>query len=667
MNHPSETHLSTKLHSLDAPDKVEDSLEQAVLWICNHYDRPTSAAALWAGLSRPLRMTPALAIRALHARGLQTGLVRRPLDEIFSYLMPVILLDKDGGACVLLRRLNLNAAGGDRRYEVLLPEAGNGSTVLTGSELNERYSGHCLFIKPEPKPDLRAGDPLPEPDSHWLWSTLWKYKRNYLSTILAALMINVLALAITFFTMNVYDRVVPNQAYTTLWSLGAGVVLAMLFEFISRNVRTYVIDVAGKKADLVLGSLLFHQAMSMRLESRPANTGSFAYQLREFESVREFATSATLAALTDLPFVFLFLWVTHMVAGELAWVVLWAAALVVLVSVAIQWPLARVMRENLKESAQKQGVVIEAIEGVEALKAATAEGFMQHKWEQYSALAATSTMKSRLLSGLATNATMLITQLCTVIMIVWGVYLISDGHLSLGGLIGAIILSGRALAPLNLLVGLAVRFQQAAAALTTLNKLMKQPTEREATRTYLSCPKLDRGIEANGLTFTYPNAAAPTVKPVLRGVTLSIASGEKVAIIGRIGSGKSTMLRMLAGLYQPQEGQVLADGLDIRQIDPNDWRSTVSFLQQEPRLFFGTLRENVMMGRPNASEEAFLQAMRITGLDLLAASHPSGFDMPIGEMGRGLSGGQQQLVALARTLLLQPRVTLYNSSTMHCA
>jgi len=404
-------------------------------------------------------MTPALAIRALRARGLHTGLVRRPLNEIFSYLMPVILLDKDGGACILLRRLTLDTIGGDMRYEVLLPEAGNGSTVLTGPEINDRYSGHCLLIKPEPKPDLRAGDPLPVPDSHWLWSTLWKYKRHYLSTILSALMINVLALAITFFTMNVYDRVVPNQAFTTLWSLGAGVVLAMLFEFISRNVRTYVIDVAGKKADLVLGSLLFRQAMSMRLESRPANTGSFAYQLREFESVREFATSATLAALTDLPFVFLFLWVTHMVAGQLAWVVLWAAALVVLVSIAIQWPLARVMRENLKESAQKQGVVIEAVEGVEALKAATAEGFMQHKWEQYSALAASSTMKSRLLSGLATNTTILITQLCTVVMIVWGVYLISDGHLSLGGLIGAIILSGRALAPLNLvqLVGDALR------------------------------------------------------------------------------------------------------------------------------------------------------------------------------------------------------------------
>lgn len=647
----------------EVADSEADPLEQALLWMCAHHERPCTQAELWAGLPRTAKMTPALAVRALHGLGLQAGLVRRGLDELFSYLMPVVLLCKDGGACVVTRRLQSASPRAEARYEVVLPEAGNGHVVLTVRELGERYGGHCLLVKPAPRPDLRDDEPQPQPPSHWLWSTLWQYKRYYASTAVAALLINVLTLAITFFTMNVYDRVVPNQAYTTLWSLSVGVLLAITFEFIARNVRTYVIDVAGKKADLVLGSVLFRQALATRLEFRPAHTGSFAYQLREFEAVRDFATSATMSALTDLPFIFLFVWVTSMVAGPLMWVLLLSIPLVVIVSVAVQWPLARVMRENLLEGAHKQGVVIEAVEGVEALKAAGAEGFMQHKWEHYSALTAASAMKSRMLNALASNATMMITQLCTVLMVVWGVYLIGAGQLTLGALIGAVILSNRALGPLGQVVSLALRFQQAKVALATLNRLMRQPVEREASRSYLACPELKQGLRMENLSFSYP--APPTLKtrPALQQVSLQIAAGERIAVLGRVGSGKSTLLRLLAGLYLPQEGQVQADGLDIRQIDPGAWRRAVGFVGQEPRLFFGTLRENILMAHPRAGNEALLHVARMTGLDALAASHPLGFDMPIGEMGRGLSGGQQQMVALARCLLAQPRVLLMDEPT----
>ncbi len=663
MSQPAVAVRSSEAAAPEIAVSEEDALEQALLWICAHHERPCTSAELWSGLPRTPTMTPSLAVRALHGLGLQAGLVRRKPEELFSYLMPVVVLCRGGGACVLTRRLENTSPRAEVRYEVVLPEAGNGRAVMTARELAERYTGYCLLVKPAPRPDLRDDEPLPQSPSHWLWGTLWQYKSYFVSTVVAALLINVLTLAITFFTMNVYDRVVPNQTYATLWALAVGVALAIVFEFIARNVRTYVIDVAGKKADLVLGSLLFRQAMATRLEFRPAHTGSFAYQLREFEAVRDFATSATLAVLTDLPFIFLFVWVTSMVAGSLMWVLLLSIPLVIIVSVLVQWPLAKVMQENMREAAHKQGVVIEAVEGIEALKAAGAEGFMQQKWEHYSALTAASSMKSRMLNALSSNAVMTITQLCTVAMVVWGVYLIGAGQLTLGALIGAVILSNRALGPLGMVVGLALRFQHAKVALTTLNRLMRQPVEREPTRTYLACPALAQGLRMENLSFSYPAAPGLKIRPALQQVSLQIAAGERIAVLGRVGSGKSTLLRLLAGLYLPQEGQVQADGIDIRQIDPGSWRRAVGFVGQEPRLFFGTLRENILMAHPQAGNEALLRVARMTGLDALAASHPLGFDMPIGEMGRGLSGGQQQLVALARCLLAQPQVLLMDEPT----
>jgi ATP-binding cassette subfamily C protein LapB len=663
MNHPIGAQLAADITTVDATISEEDGLERAILWVCAYHDRPTTSIALWAGLPRARKMSPSLALRALAAHGMSAGLVRRNPQTLFEYLMPVVLLLKDGGACILLKRLPPGVGGAGLRYEVILPEAGDARIELTEEQLAERFSGHCLLIKPEPKVDLRGGDPVPVAPSHWLWSTLWRYKRYYASTMIAALMINVLTVATSFFTMNVYDRVVPTQAYTTLWSLAIGVVIAMIFEFLSRHIRGYVLDIAGKKADLVMGSLLFRQALSVRLETRPANAGSFAHQLREYESVRDFVTSATMTTLTDLPFVALFVIATYMIAGPLAWVIFLALPIVIGASMAIQWPLSRVIRENLRESSHKHGVVVEAVEGIDALKASGAEGFMQQKYESYSAATAGTAMKSRLLSSLASNFVTLVTQLCTVALVVWGVYLIHAGQLTMGGLIGAMILSGRALAPLAMVAGLAARYQQAKSALETLNRLMAQPTERDPTRTYLSCPPIDQRLELSDLSFAYPGPKGVPPRPVLKHISVKIEAGERVAILGRIGSGKSTLLHLMAGMYRPTEGQVLVDGLDVRQVDPGEWRRAVGFVSQEPRLFFGTLRENILMARPQASAEAFLKVSRLTGLDRLAASHPLGYDMPIGEMGRGLSGGQQQLVALARCLLSEPRALLMDEPT----
>ena len=379
--------------------------------------------------------------------------------------------------------------------------------------------------------------------------------------------------------------------------------------------------------------------------------------------MRDFVTSATLSAISDLPFVLMFVAVIFMVSGVLGWVPLLLIPIVVLISIAIQWPLARTMQENLRESSLRQGVLIESIEGLETLKATSGEGHMQRRWEAFSAAASATSMKSRLLSSLAVNAVTYVQQLQTVVLVVAGVYLIGDGQLTQGALIATVMLAGRAIAPLGQVVGLAVRFQQAKAAMKSLNNLMAMPVDRDPERDYLPDPPLNGQITLKDVCFSYP---APPMQPtpaVLSNINLRIEPGERVAILGRIGSGKSTLLRMMARLYAPVSGQMLTDNLDVAQIDPADWRRAVGYVGQDCRLFYGSLRENIMISRPDAKAEDFLRVLRLTGLDAVASKHPSGINMHIGEMGDGLSGGQRQLVALARCLLAQPKLILLDEPT----
>ncbi|MDM0037068.1 ABC transporter transmembrane domain-containing protein [Variovorax sp. J22P271] len=466
-------------------DEEQDTLLGAVHWLCAHYGQSLSEAALQSGLPREARLTPTVAVRMLEQAGIDAGWVERDVGSLLSYLFPVVALRKDGKACVLTAR---HGSGKAATYDILFPEAGGVSVTVNENDVNEFYGGHALLAKPQPRLDDRAGPEAETAPGHWLFSTLWRYRRYYYSAALAALLINILTLASTFFTMNVYDRVVPNPAYVTLWSLAIGVLCAIVFEFSARHVRSHLVDVAGKKADLILGSMLFRKLLATRMEHKPASSGSSANQLREFESVRDFVTSATISTLSDLPFCLLFVGIIALIGGPLALVPLASIPVIILLSVAIQWPLARVMQENLREGSLKQGLLIESIEGMESLKAVRGEGVMQQKWENFSALAATSSMKSRALSSLAVNTVTFIQQIQTVILVTWGVYLIHEGTLSMGALFGTVILAGRSTAPLAAVVGLAVRFQQAKTALTSLNQVMARPSDRAPDRRYLAKP-----------------------------------------------------------------------------------------------------------------------------------------------------------------------------------
>lgn len=662
----SEQLSGTPVISSQAFDNIEDhgadSLLWAVEWLCQHHNKLASREVLYAGLPRSKQLDPELALRMLDQVGIAAGWIKRDLSSISTYLFPLAIARNDGTYCIITAR---KGGRGNYQYQMVVPESG-GSLTLSEAEVAKHYSGYVMVANAKPQLDKRGDDeilPQANREGHWLFSTLWRYRHYFYSAALAALLANLLTLATTFFTMNVYDRVIPTQAYVTLWSLAIGVLIAIVFEFISRQVRTYLIDVAGKKADLVLGAKLFRQVMAMRMESKPQSTGSFANQLRDFEAVRDFVTSATLSTLSDLPFCILFMFVIYMIGGPLAVVPLAAIPIILIVSVLIQWPLSRYMSENIREISLKQGLLIETVEGLEALKAARGEGVMQKRWDDFSALAAASSMKTRYLSALTSNFVTFMQQVTTVVIVLYGVYLIHAGDLTMGSMIGVVILSGRSLGPLAAVVALALRYQHAKTALKSLNQLMALPTERDAAINYLPTPKFTGNLSLKKVGFAYPVPGVMVPPPVLDNININIKAGERVAIIGSIGSGKSTLLRVMGRLYQPRSGQISIDGVDATQVDPADWRAAIGYVSQDCRLFYGTLRYNVTIGNPGASTEEFLRVARMTGLDHIAAKHPLGFDMPVGEMGSALSGGQKQLVALARCLLLRPKILLMDEPT----
>ncbi len=640
-----------------APSAIdfEDPLLSCLVTLAGLLERPISGEALKAGLPHAAeQFTPELAVRAAERAGIEARITRRPqLRRILPVTLNCILLLKGGNACVLLSFLDRVQA------EIVVPEGGTAKKTVDLDELQSQYTGYALFARPEFKFDQRASDIGRAQPRAWFWGTLAKFWPIYSHVLLASALINCFALASPLFIMNVYDRVVPNNAIETLWVLALGVVTVFVFEFVMRNLRTYFVDVAGKNADVIIASRLLEQLMSMKLASKGASTGAMANNLREFESLREFFTSGTLVALVDLPFIFLFIAVIWLVAGPVAFIPLAAVPAVMLVGAIMQIPLRRVVEKTHRESTQKHALLVETIDGLETIKATAAEGRIQRAWERFVGLTAESSGKARFISGIATTFAQVSIQLTSVAVIVYGVYLIADGQITMGALIAATILTGRALAPLGSIAAMLTRLQQSRVALKSLDAIMKAPVERSADKSYLHRPSLSGQIEFQQVSFKYPGQE----NHALESVSFKVRPGERIGVLGRIGSGKSTIARLMISLYEPAGGAVLMDGTDIRQIDPADLRRNVGYVSQDNYLFFGTVRDNIAFSAPHLDDQAVMRAARLAGVTDFLRTHPHGFDLQVGERGMSLSGGQRQAIVIARALLLDPPIILLDEPT----
>lgn len=649
-------------------DVENDALAHALSWLTKHHGRERSPESLLSGLPLQGRLGPDQALRALRDAGFSAGLVQRPIAELSVLLLPAVLLLKNGDACIVVHR----HADEPRRYDIVMPGREHHACTAMEDEVGAEYTGVALVATPKVQLHAapgRDGDAMADPDAHWLWGTLRRFIPYYRSALIAALLSNLLMLVTGLSTSVIFDKVIPHQAYVTLWSLATACGMALVFDMTARQLRAYLIDIAGRKTDLIVGAALFRQTLALRMEHRPPSSGAYAHTLAQLEQVREFFASATLSAISDLPFIFIFVAMTFIIAGPLGWVLVIAIPIVLGVAVAIQGSLRRALSANQQQLADLQGVLVEAVDGLEDLKAAGAHGRFLRRYEEATAAAATSMLKSRAVSAFTTNLSTVSQQAVTIVILVWGVYLIQDKVLTAGAMIGAVMFGTRAIAPLASVVQLATRYQGALAAMKALDHVMKQPIERDAGKTYVPRSELSGALGLVDAGFAYPappvaGAVAGGEGPmVLKGVTLKFKPGERVAILGRIGSGKSTILRLLAGLYQPTEGHVEVDGMDLRQIDPADYRARVGFVSQDPRLFNAPLRDNVLLDRPSADPARLGEVARLTGLDRLVASHPQGWDLPVGEGGTLLSGGQRQLVALARCLVTRPKILLMDEPT----
>jgi ATP-binding cassette subfamily C protein LapB len=494
----------------------------------------------------------------------------------------------------------------------------------------------------------------------WFWGSLAQGKGLYSQVIIAAMLTNLLGLSTTLFIMVVYDRVVPNEAIESLIALTIGVLIALGFDFIIKTLRAQFVDKAGKRADARMSRLIFDKILSMKLDSGRQKSGAMATIVREFDTLREFFTSATLIAIVDLPFIFFFIWVISLIAGPLALVPLIAVPMVIAAGLGIQPFLGRVTEGSMQSNMSKQSVLVETLNGLETVQATGSGRLMRRRFEEASNAQSDLALKSRMLSNFAINSAASVQQLAQIATIFYGVFLIKDGTITMGAMIGAVMLGGRALAPLSQLASAMSRANSAREAYRSLSAMMNPADgEREDVLARLSRPQLSGTVELKGVNYTFPGANSP----ILKDLSLKIPAGQKVAIVGRMGCGKSTMTRLISGLIEPTEGAVLIDGVDLRQIDKSDVRRNVGVMLQETWLFSGSVKENLQMGFFEYDDAYILNIAKVSGVDDFVASHPQGYDMELRERGEGLSGGQRQSINLARALLHNPNLLILDEPT----
>lgn len=651
-------------HDISAPpcadaDEPTDPLLSCLARVAEWHGVEFNTEVVLAGL--PVGPSGKLTVRvfekAAHAAGFTIQVTKRKLRKLARPILPAILLMKDESVGVLLP-----GRSGDIEYEAM---DGSGS-VLSGNAraLRVAYSGYAILLRRHDDfaSVLGVAGELDHAAQRrrWFWSTLWKFRGDYLRLLPASFLVNLFAFALPFFTMLVYNRVVPNSAEETLWVLATGVAAIFLFEYLMRLMRGFVLKESGRELDRVLASDLFLQILSLEMRARPASSGSLAGRAKSYEVLRDFFVSASLLALADVPFAILMTAATFFLGGQvIGWLMIASISITILFQMLIQPALRRSVVGGSESGLERQTLVSETVNGLETVKASNAEGALLAKFERAVTESSRKEVRSHWYSLLGDSTTKAIINLTSIAIVVVSVYQIQKGEMSLGGMIACVMLGGRIMTPLAMAAGLMTRLQQALHALSGLNSMMAMPRETAEDRMFIQKRSFKPTYDFNHVSLSYPGQTMPSIADL----SLRIEQGERIALLGRMGSGKSTLLRLMTKIYEPSSGEITLDGIAMAQYHPAVIREHVGYLPQNAAIFSGTLKDNITLGARNITDEQVMDTVQMVGLASFVVRNSAGIHAQVGEQGSLLSGGQRQALTLARVLVRRPKMLLLDEPT----